>query len=228
MSKLPFRVYLKNYYPNWFYRRVRATRDKKLIDIWKNNGCEIPAVDAYKRKLLAEIVKLNNRNIFIETGTFLGDTVFDIYPLVDKVITIEVSKELKNNAAKRFAGNSKVEILEGDSAKVISTINTDNLLKDRVIFWLDGHYSGGYTGIGEEVTPIYKELEGIKTFAEKGIDCIVLIDDKRLFNGTDGYPLSANLKAEIEKLYDVATLEFHDFFVFSFNSQKVVFPEEAL
>ena len=195
MSKLPLRVYLKNYYPNWFYRAVRASRDRKLVENWKKKGCQIPAVDAYKRRLLAEIVNLNNRNIFIETGTFLGDTVFDIYPLVDKVITIEVSKKLKNNAAKRFAGNSKVEILEGDSAKVISTINTDNLLKDRVIFWLDGHYSCGETAMGEKETPIFEELEVVLGRCDSGH--IVLIDDAREFNDNPGYP---SIDALMDKL----------------------------
>ncbi|MCB0480491.1 MAG: hypothetical protein KDC83_03620 [Flavobacteriales bacterium] len=228
MSKLPIRVRLKNYYPEWLYRKIRLLRDRKLIERWKEDGQPIPAVDAYKRKILAKFVELNNRNIFIETGTFLGDTVFEIYPLVDRVITIEISKELKTNAERRFFGNNKVQILEGDSATVLASIDPKKLKNDRVIFWLDGHYSGGYTGKGSEITPIYRELDCIKEFQYNHVDSIIIIDDKRLFTGNEGYPKAKDLIVYVESLFGCKVKEYHDFFVFSLDSKEINFPSPEI
>jgi hypothetical protein len=55
-----------------------------------------------------------------------------------------------------------------------------------ILYWLDGHYSGEGTAIGESVSPIHRELGIIRERYRKG-DCI-LIDDARMFTGDDGYP----------------------------------------
>ena len=55
-----------------------------------------------------------------------------------------------------------------------------------VLYWLDGHYSGEGTGIGDIASPIINEIEIIMS---KNIEkyCII-IDDLRLFTNEDGYP----------------------------------------
>ena len=62
-------------------------------------------------------------------------------------------------------------------------INTSN---GRILFWLDGHYSGEGTGGCDEVCPIIAELRLIAQSKRK--DHCILIDDARLFIGEDGYP----------------------------------------
>jgi hypothetical protein len=52
-------------------------------------------------------------------------------------------------------------------------------------FWLDGHYSGGVTADSGGDAPILRELQAVLT---SSIDHLVLIDDARLFDGTNGYP----------------------------------------
>jgi len=56
----------------------------------------------------------------------------------------------------------------------------------RILFWLDGHYSGEGTACGDQVSPILQELDLIKAHPRR--DHCILIDDSRLFTGVDGYP----------------------------------------
>jgi|SRR6516162_10639014 hypothetical protein len=61
------------------------------------------------------------------------------------------------------------------------------------VFWIDGHYSGGITGIGEAVCPILAELDTI--FGDTKVPFTLLIDDARLFGIEEGYP-------KLEELHD--------------------------
>ena len=45
-----------------------------------------------------------------------------------------------------------------------------NTTKTPAIFWLDGHYSAGITAMGEQATPIFKELTHI--FGDSGTICL--------------------------------------------------------
>ena len=59
-------------------------------------------------------------------------------------------------------------------------------LRDRCIFWLDAHYSGGVTAKGDLDTPIIKEIEIILEHPIR--DHIILIDDAQYFVGRNDYP----------------------------------------
>lgn len=113
---------------------------------------------------------------FIETGTYLGDTIFCMEPLFNRLYTVEVKLELYNVTKSKYRGN-KIEFLLGDSSKVfmdiLPTIDTDS------IFFLDGHYSSGNTGKGEKDCPLIEELTAINTLFKKA--GIIIIDDCRLF-----------------------------------------------
>ena len=58
-------------------------------------------------------------------------------------------------------------------------------ITENAIFWLDGHYSAGFTAKGDKETPIYEELEAI--IQDSTHDHILLIDDARLFTGERDY-----------------------------------------
>ena len=64
--------------------------------------------------------------------------------------------------------------------QVLSQIDTPCL------FWLDGHYSGGVTGMGDEVSPVLSELRDILAHPTQGH--VILIDDARCFRSEEGYP----------------------------------------
>jgi hypothetical protein len=59
-------------------------------------------------------------------------------------------------------------------------------LREPALFWLDGHYSGGFTGMGAKETPIVEEVEAIFAHEQKGH--VLLIDDARCFGTLPDYP----------------------------------------
>lgn len=118
--------------------------------------------------------------IFVETGTFLGETTDLAKNMFEMVHTIEIQSELFERARNLFAGNSNVKCYLGDSSIVLEDICKN--LKNPTCFWLDGHYSGGKTGKGEKNVPLYAELEMIMKYCSE--KCVILIDDCRLFQKT--------------------------------------------
>ena len=54
------------------------------------------------------------------------------------------------------------------------------------VFWLDGHYSAGFTARGEKDSPILEELEHILAAPNRGH--VILIDDARCFGHAESYP----------------------------------------
>jgi hypothetical protein len=107
---------------------------------------------------------------FVETGTYMGDTVAAVSPLFDRCWTIEFSNELHRRARDRFAG-SNVECLNGDSGIVIRQIL--QVLPGQTLFWLDAHASGGVTA-DAGYDPLVAELTSIFDRPETHV---VLVDD---------------------------------------------------
>ena len=156
-----------------------------------------------KRKILNFYKEKYQLKTLVETGTFFGDTVEYFKAHFSKIISIELSKELADKAAKRFENDAHISIIQGDSSIVLKELVAG--FKEPVLFWLDGHYSSEFylngeyivTAKGEKETPIEKELEII---LQAGPKHIVLIDDARLFVGKMDYPSMAALKKKIQML----------------------------
>lgn len=113
---------------------------------------------------------------FVETGTFLGETIFSLEDKFDELHTVEIKKEFYENAKNRYNGN-KIIFHLGDSSYLLRDICVN--LKQNAIFFLDGHWSAGNTGKGLKDCPLYEELSCIiNNFKYEGI---IIIDDVRLF-----------------------------------------------
>ena len=155
-----------------------------------------------KREVIDYYRELYKPKIMVETGTFFGDTVEAFKNKFEKVISIELSKELAEKASKRFGGDENVTILQGDSSKVLPSLLAE--IKSPVLFWLDGHYSSEFfinevfvrTAKGERNTPIEKELDII---FQSSVKCVILIDDARLFTGQDDYPTIKEIKKKVKE-----------------------------
>ncbi len=171
---------------------------------------EIPAVPyPVKRNLILERSAAGNYNTFIETGTFVGDTVEFFKPHFKKLISIELQPDLAAKARERFLQDSHVEILEGDSAILLKEIVQQ--LDSPAVFWLDGHYSSEFfvgdqyivTAKGNKNTPIEKELEIILA---SNLKHLLLIDDAREFTGRYDYPTLEAVRQivkQVKPLYKV-------------------------
>jgi glycosyltransferase involved in cell wall biosynthesis len=117
-------------------------------------------------------------SIFVETGTFKGDTVASMTPLFDQLITVEISKPLWKKATVRFEGESKVKVHLGNSPEELSKIRL--LLGDAsTLFWLDAHWCVAENTVGDESQcPLLEEISAIDRLGDTSV---VLIDDARLF-----------------------------------------------
>ena len=131
-------------------------------------------------------------DVWIETGTYLGQTTRKLSKIATRVISIEPSLELVNAARKRLRRLSNIEIIQGLSENhlgpVLSTISSQN--SKSVAFWLDGHYSQGTTYLGPVETPIIDELQTISENLPNFQKIWVFVDDFRCFVSRDrDYPL---------------------------------------
>lgn len=120
--------------------------------------------------------------VWVETGTFMGDTAALLAAHSNAVYTIEPDRALHEKAAARFADGSKVKALHGLSEEVFPTLLPT--LSGTVNFWLDGHYSGGITHQGPTDCPVRDELQNIENNLSRYAKVAVLIDDVRCFDSS--------------------------------------------
>jgi len=116
-------------------------------------------------------------NVFIETGTYLGETISNVVNNFDRVYSIELSSNYAQKAIEKFKNNAKVKIIQGDSSVVIGDLA--DKVNDSVFFWLDGHWSSGDTARGNLDCPLLEEVKQINNKYKN--KCILAIDDVRLF-----------------------------------------------
>lgn len=151
---------------------------------WLRFGCHGIASHPLKMIVVRSYLKRYSLSHFIETGTYLGDTLNYIARTGVQCISIELSESLYNDARRRFKAFDNVKLVQGDSGKKIPEILSD--LRVPVLFWLDGHYSAGITAKAETHTPVSSELRAILDHPVK--QHVILIDDARCFDGTNDYP----------------------------------------
>tara|TARA_B110001450_G_C17568021_1_gene459606 strand:- start:290 stop:904 length:615 start_codon:yes stop_codon:yes gene_type:complete len=169
-----------------FFLKKKALQIKSNLFIKSKPG----SCDSYPYKWnrIKKYANDFNAKIFVETGTYYGVTIDKMIPYFESIYSIEIDQSLYTYNSMFYKNNSAVKLKLGDSKfilpEILSTIKKDS---DNfpVIFWLDGHYSGHETGIGDDYSPICSELKTITTLQK--IKSIIIIDDLRLFDGKD-YP----------------------------------------
>lgn len=166
----PFPIFKR--YAKSIYHKV-----KRLIS--KNQA----APHGYKVMTIKSYAHRFNIKTFIETGTYLGDTLDAVKHDFDKLYSIELNEKLYKDAVVKFKPYSHITLVQGDSGKKLKDILKE--VKAPTLFWLDGHYSGGITSRTDKDTPIIEELKTV--FGHK-YKHVILIDDARCFDGTHDYP----------------------------------------
>ena len=159
--------------------------------IWRMDGRPMPPPPYVKQAILRKHAREFNLNTFVETGTFLGDTVCAMRCVCEKIFSIELSKELAKKARLRFSRYANIQILEGDSTVILPHILKS--IDTPCLFWLDAHFSGGITVAGSSPTPILDELKAIIEHPVKGH--VILVDDASSFVGKNGYPTLEQLNS---------------------------------
>lgn len=127
--------------------------------------------------------KYGNGNVFVETGTYLGETVDMVLEtkLFKKIYTIELNDELFFAAQLKYEGNEIVSLKHGDSIDCLKEIVAS--LKEPATFWLDAHASGHLVGGKSGGSPVLDELDIIASSPIK--THTIIIDDCRLFGSNE-------------------------------------------
>jgi hypothetical protein len=128
-------------------------------------------------RLLARLGELLPLEVFVETGTYEGESVDAAVAHFEELHTIEVSDELFARAKARFEDQPAVHVHHGSSAEVLSKLS-GRLGGRPVLYWLDAHFCCHGSAGSELQCPLLAELEAIGSL---GADSVVLIDDARLF-----------------------------------------------
>ncbi len=155
-------------------------------------------------------------DIWVETGTYFGRTSRRLSKFASSVITIEPEPALARRAMRKFSKNPKIRVIEEYSEVALPVLLPE--LSGKVAFWLDGHFSGGATAMGEVVTPICRELEVIEPHISSFLSITVFVDDFRLFASSRDeildYPSKSFLVEWAERNKFHWTVE-HDIFIAS-------------
>ena len=185
------RLIKKTVKKNKFYKLWFAEWYKNIkIDDWERSGKPSPPPDVIKHRLLQDFSVKYNLMTLVETGTLYGGTIEAVKSSFAHIYSIELSEKLYKEAKEEFKGFSHIELICGDSG--VELANLLPRIHEPTLFWLDGHYSGGETARGEEVTPIYKELLHILSSSCR--EHVIVIDDARLFDSDPSYPSTEDIK----------------------------------
>lgn len=178
---------------------VRNWRARAVLRRWENAGRPVPPPQIVK---IDQIRRFANPNAaFVETGTLFGDTLGAVHKSFARSVSVELDPTLHAVASRRFRRCPDVVVLQGDSGKVVPQILA--MLNQPAVFWLDAHYSGGFTARGEIDTPLMVELVAILRHAVKGH--VVLIDDAREMGTNPAYPTLQEVTAAARAHWGAAT-----------------------
>lgn len=198
-KKMAIRNKIANICPAWaeFKEHIKFVRYARK---WRQGGWTPPFPCLIKRAILKTKAKDFGASIFVETGTFLGDTPWFFRNYFDRIYTIEVQPAYAALALNRFDKFTHIEVLEGDSSVRLQDIVPK--VEGPCLYWLDGHYSSGTTGSGTKECPIWTELDTIFELSKAPL--YIMIDDARCFGTDPAYP-------EIEDLIEYLSKKAPDF-----------------
>lgn len=128
------------------------------------------------QQIVIELARLNGSTIFVETGTFHGSTTRWASNNFEIVHTIEREESLYSLHSNELAKIKGVTPYLGDSRDILPRI-VKGVRGERVVYWLDGHWSGAGTAGEHDECPLLDELACLSSRTED----IILIDDARLF-----------------------------------------------
>lgn len=144
-----------------------------------------PASPYEKLNLLKSFSTINH--YWVETGTYMGYTTRGLSAVSHFVHTLEPSKHWFEKSLVELSDLDNVKIHNASSEEKLSEILATLPPNVRVNFWLDGHFSGGKTFLGERSSPIEIKLEQIRSSPNLS-NYSIFVDDFRCFGIEEGYP----------------------------------------
>jgi hypothetical protein len=170
------------HYPDYWYWKVRGEPRR------------IPHL--LKQRTVLEYARAYRLTTLVETGTYYGEMIAAVGKHFQRIYSIELDARLAKLAQQRFCGNARVEIIEGDSQKVVPRLLQQ--INEGCLWWLDAGYCGW---IGELGNPnrLGSELNSI--LSDRRFTHVVLMDDADGVNGEGGSPTLDELIGSIQSTY---------------------------
>jgi hypothetical protein len=154
-----------------------ATND--YVKLIVENGYTPPKIHLTKENL----EKYGNGETFVETGTYLGDTIDMVLEsgLYENIHSIELNETLFRDAVSKYENVPSVDLWLGDSVDQLAIIVGN--LSGPATFYLDAHASGPLSGGKSGGSPVLDEVSIIA--ASPFNDHTIFIDDVRLFGSAE-------------------------------------------
>jgi hypothetical protein len=184
LKRLPIYTAFKQlgHYPDYWYWKVRGEPRR------------IPHL--LKQRTVLEYARAYRLTTLVETGTYYGEMIAAVGKHFQRIYSIELDARLAKLAQQRFRANARVEIIEGDSQKVVPRLLQQ--INEGCLWWLDAGYCGW---IGELGNPnrLGSELNSI--LSDRRFTHVVLMDDADGVNGEGGSPTLDELIGSIQSTY---------------------------
>ncbi|MDA9744473.1 hypothetical protein N9U84_01740 [Candidatus Pelagibacter sp.] len=179
---------MSEYFKKKFWKHI----NRRSLNNWYKRNFSSPSPEFVKHQV---IKKYNlQKSLWIETGTYYGDTTKILSDISEKVISIELDKRLYDLAIKKFKNLKKINVINGQSQNLLEDILKNESYKNLCLF-LDAHtcldhITNKLISKNETLeTPIMIELDIIENYIKKFNNVNILIDDIRLFDGKNqNYP----------------------------------------
>ncbi len=190
-------------------------KTKEIIN-WLKSSFKSPSPHFIKQLVLKREGVSNG--IWIETGTYLGDTTKYLSTFANKVYSIEPQLKLYERALKRFEKCKNIMLLNSTSEEALPKLLPT--IKGTVNFWLDGHYSKGETYKGAIDCPLLYELDVIGKNLVNFTNLRIFIDDVRCFDSESPEYATYPSKYQIVDWclrHNLSWYIEHDIFIISFK-----------
>ena len=172
---------------------IWSFNNRKSIKNWRSRNFSPPSPDVIKHQVL--VSNNLNESLWIETGTYYGETTKLLSKISKKTISIEADKNLYETSKKKLKDLKNIEILNGKSEDLLNKVISENLDFKNICIYLDAHLCQDHLrntktfGSETTATPILNELEVVSKYIINFEKIVVLIDDIRLFQGSfQNYP----------------------------------------
>ena len=178
-----------------------------MVDLWRMLRFDVR--NPHSLSKLRQLIAVKNRTgatTLVETGTYLGNTARRASMFFDQVYTVEVDQALYERAKSYLKPRENIECLFGDCAVVLPELMARSEV-DKVVLFLDGHFSGGETGTGIVEEPAAALLASLAPYRSR-ISGIV-IDDFRTLTGTNGTPTKSEVFQALETYFPEFTSNVH-------------------
>ena len=152
--------------------------------------------------LLLELKQLSGARMFIETGTYLGDTTLLASDLFRAVVSVENSPQYFEQAQEACLDRPNIFLILGDSKDELPEIA--RAIKQPVIVWLDAHMMRGSKSKPGD-SPVLEELEALQPAKH---NVYVMIDDASIYaSGRTGWPSLDEVKDKLGETHNVSVVE---------------------